>query len=136
MVKDCEELKKEKRMPKKANRLRRRFTLIAELVARKTTPRNDVGKAVVRISSLNVLGLKTHNNNPDLKIQKPQYNATSSDSQSTTKKNEIESWKSTIELKFKVGDIELHEIMIVMENRGEKGRDRYLDYCSSRDIIQ
>ena len=50
--------KEEKKMPKKSNQ-HKRFTLNVELVARKTNP-NDVGKVQVRISSLNLLGLKTH----------------------------------------------------------------------------
>ena len=49
-----------RRMPKKANRLGRMFNLSVELVTRKITLKNDVDKAQVRISSLNVIGLKTH----------------------------------------------------------------------------
>ena len=48
--------RKEIKMPKKAKGLRRRFTLSAESVI----PKIDVGKSQVRISSLNVLDLKTH----------------------------------------------------------------------------
>ena len=47
-------------MPKMTNRFRKRFTLSVERVARKTTLKNKVGKAQERISSLNVMGLKTH----------------------------------------------------------------------------
>ena len=49
-----------KKMPKKASRLRRKFTLSAEPVARRITLRNHVGKAQVRISSLNVRSLKSY----------------------------------------------------------------------------
>ena len=60
MVKNFEKFKKKRKMPKKANGLTRRFTLSVELVARRITLRNDVGKAHARFSSLNVTGLKSH----------------------------------------------------------------------------
>ena len=47
-------------MPKNANRLKKRFTLSAELVARKVNLKKNAGKTQVRISSLNELGLRTH----------------------------------------------------------------------------
>ena len=52
MFKDCEKLKKEKgKMPNKANRPRKMFTLSVVLVARQTIPKRDVGKGQARISS-------------------------------------------------------------------------------------
>ena len=47
MVKDCEKLKKKKKMPNKANRQKRKRTLNSGLVARKTIQRRDVGREQV-----------------------------------------------------------------------------------------
>ena len=74
MVKDCEMLKKKKKMPKKAHQLKRKLILNLELVAKQMTPRNDVGKVEARISSLKAIGPKIHRITiPDSKAQKSQY---------------------------------------------------------------
>ena len=60
MVKDCEKLKKKKRkMPNKANRLRRKHIRSVALVAKRTTRTKDVGKVQVRILNPNALGPRT-----------------------------------------------------------------------------
>ena len=86
IVKDCEKLEKKK---EKVYRLRRKSTLSGEREAGKITLKNDVGKAPVRIWSLNVLVLKIHR----IAIQTRKYKnrnitATSSSSQSTSKKDD------------------------------------------------
>ena len=58
MVKDCEKLKKGR--TKRKTDSEENLTLIVESVARKLTLKNDVGKAPVRIASLNVLGVTIH----------------------------------------------------------------------------
>ena len=57
MVKDCVKLKKKKETDAQQCK---QTTLSVEHEARKITLKIDVGKAPVRISSLNVLGLKIH----------------------------------------------------------------------------
>ena len=52
--------RKKKSTPKKAKRLRKMSTLSVERVARKIAPKNDVDKVQEHISSLNVIGLRTH----------------------------------------------------------------------------
>ena len=53
MVKDCEKLKRKKRkMPNKANRLRRKLILSVGLVARRTIQKKDVGRAQVHTLNL------------------------------------------------------------------------------------
>ena len=60
MVKDFEKLKKKKRkMPNKANRLRRQHIRSVVLVAKRTTRNKDVGKVQVRILNPNALGPRT-----------------------------------------------------------------------------
>ena len=55
MVKDCEKLKKKKnkKMPNKANRPRKRRTRSVALVVKRTTRKKDVGKVLVHISNPN-----------------------------------------------------------------------------------
>ena len=61
MVKDCEKFKKERKMPNKANRLRRkRLTPNAALVARPTTPKRDVGKGQAPTLSPSAPDLRNH----------------------------------------------------------------------------
>ena len=59
MVRDCEKLKKKRKMPNKANRLRRKHIRSVALVAKRTTRKKDVGKVQVRILNPNALGPRT-----------------------------------------------------------------------------
>ena len=52
--------RKNRRMPKRINQLKRIPTLSVGLVERQTTLKNDVSRVRVRISSPNLLGLETH----------------------------------------------------------------------------
>ena len=59
MVKDCEKLKKKRKMPNKATRRRRKHIRSVALVGKRTTRRRDVGKVLVHILNPNALGLRT-----------------------------------------------------------------------------
>ena len=59
MVKDCEKLKKKRKMPNKASRRRRKHIRSVALVAKRITRRKDVGKVLVHILNPNALGPRT-----------------------------------------------------------------------------
>ena len=88
MAKDCEKLRKKKKMPNKAGQLRKTLTLNVRLVARRTTLKKDVGKGQVHLKPKRYRPEDSSDNDPDSKALKPHYKSTSSSSQSSSSKDD------------------------------------------------